>query len=153
MNNMVGLLAESLRYNKFTNVKLLGDSITHGVGGTGFEQNGEHIVGEFYRNPNGYCWAKLFKDYLEEKYNCLVTNNACTGTDLDFILDNFNTLVDVKDDFIICTIGTNNRHIHMWAGEKKSPEELGKEVYNKILMLNEKLRNSGNKNIFFAWIS
>ena len=38
-------------------IKLLGDSITHGVGGTGFQQNGEHIVGDFYRNPhNGGHW-------------------------------------------------------------------------------------------------
>ncbi|MBQ3100380.1 MAG: hypothetical protein IJC50_05245, partial [Clostridia bacterium] len=49
-------------------IKLLGDSITHGLGGVGFEQDGEPIVEGFARNPNGYCWAKLFKDYMQEKY-------------------------------------------------------------------------------------
>lgn len=46
-----------------TKIKLVGDSITHGQGGTGFAQNGEYIASVFgnkyYRNPNGYCWAKI----------------------------------------------------------------------------------------------
>ena len=70
-------------------VKLLGDSITHGLGGTGFEQNGEPIAEGFCRNPNGYCWAKQFKEYLEAHFPCEVINNACTGTDIQFILRNF----------------------------------------------------------------
>ena len=49
-------------------IKLLGDSITHGVGGTGFMQNGEGIAAGFKRNPDGYCWAGLMSDYLGEKY-------------------------------------------------------------------------------------
>lgn len=149
-NNYVNLLAETLKSNKFINIKLLGDSITHGVGGTGFEQNGEPIVEGYARNPNGFCWAKLFKDYVEENYNCSVTNNACTGTNIEFVINNFNTLVDEKDDFIICTIGTNNRHIYMWEGEKKSPEELGKQVYDNVLLLNDMLKNSGKKYILIA---
>ena len=44
----------SLAYLKETierggRIKLLGDSITHGVGGDGFVQDGEHIVNEFSR--------------------------------------------------------------------------------------------------------
>ena len=85
-------------------IKLLGDSITHGVGGTGFEQTGEPIVPGWSRNPDGYCWAKQFKEYMEAQFNCTVTNNACTGTKIEFILANFDTLVDAEDDIIICTI-------------------------------------------------
>lgn len=150
MENNISILLEGLKSNTIKNIKLLGDSITHGVGGTGFEQNGEPIVEGFRRNPNGFCWAKLFKDYLKEKYNCSVTNNACTGTDLDFVINNFNVLVNDKDDFIICTIGTNNRHVYKWAEEKKTPEELGKRVYQKILKLNELLKNTGKGYILIA---
>ena len=148
-NNIVKLL-QGLKSNTIKNIKLLGDSITHGVGGTGFEQDGELIVEGFKRNPNGFCWAKLFTDYVKEKYNSSVANNGCTGTDLDFVINNFNTLVDEKDDFIICTIGTNNRHVYMCEGEKLSPEELGKQVYQMILKLNELLKNSGKGYIFIA---
>ena len=34
-------------------IKLLGDSITHGVGGTGFAQDGGLIAEGFRRNTNG----------------------------------------------------------------------------------------------------
>ena len=37
----------SLELKAGARIKLLGDSITHGVGGDGFSQNGEHIVAEF----------------------------------------------------------------------------------------------------------
>ena len=53
--------------DKKINIKLLGDSITHGVGGTGFVQNGEPIVAGFARNPDGYCWAKQFKEQKWEQ--------------------------------------------------------------------------------------
>lgn len=96
-----------------TKIKLVGDSITHGMGGTGFEQNGEYIGSffgnEYYRNPNGYCWAKLFKDYLESKFSCSVTNNAVSGTSFNELNDAFTTLVSESDDIVICMYGTNNR--------------------------------------------
>ncbi|WP_303800032.1 hypothetical protein, partial [Ruminococcus flavefaciens] len=41
-------------------VKLIGDSITHGVGGTGFTNDAEHgdlIYSGYYVNTNGHCWA------------------------------------------------------------------------------------------------
>lgn len=96
-----------------TKIKLVGDSITHGVGGTGFNQNGEYIGSffgnKYYRNPNGYCWAKLFKDYLESKFSCSVTNNAVSGTSFKELNDDFTTLVSDSDDIVICMYGTNNR--------------------------------------------
>ena len=104
-------------------IKLLGDSITHGEGGEGFCQNGEHIVGDFYRNPDGYCWAGLFKKYMEEHFDCTVINNACTGTKIQFILEHFDTLVDREDDIVICAIGTNNRHQYFNDGPKHTRRE------------------------------
>ena len=48
---------------KIFHIKLLGDSITHGVGGSGFCQDGERIVEGYARNTKGYCWAKLLKEH------------------------------------------------------------------------------------------
>ena len=96
-----------------TNIKLVGDSITHGQGGSGFAQDGE-VIGTFFgneyrRNDNGYCWANSFKSYLEEKFNCTVTNNAVMGTSTVELVNNFDSLVSNTDDIVICMYGTNNR--------------------------------------------
>ena len=105
-------------------LKLVGDSITHGVGGSGFAQSGEVIVEGWKRNPDGFCWAKLFSEILYERFGCHVVNNACTGTNIEFVIKNFTTLVDTDDDLVICTIGTNNRHQNKSDGEKKTREEM-----------------------------
>ena len=146
MNELIKALQES----DFLHVKLLGDSITHGVGGTGFCQDGEPIVREFARNPNGFCWAKLFKEHLERNYRCSVVNNACTGTRIEFIIDNFDTLVEDNDDFVICMIGTNNRHQYMNTGAQKTREEWGFAFYQNILKLNAMLMAKNKKVVFMA---
>lgn len=135
---------------KTVRIKLLGDSITHGEGGTGFKQSGEHIVTSFSRNPDGYCWAKLFKEYMESQFDCQVVNNACTGTNTRFIIDHFNTLVDSEDDVIICTIGTNNRHQNFSDGPRRSRREHMELVYNSIVELYEKFKAADKDVIFVA---
>jgi len=142
------IMSKVILAEKNIKIKLLGDSITHGVGGTGFEQNGEHIVNEFSRNKDGYCWAKLFKDYMEEQYDCTVTNNACTGTKIEFIIENFETLVDKDDDIVICTIGTNNRHQYFDKGPKKSVAEHKEIFYNNIIKLNNMFKEANIDVIF-----
>ena len=137
---------------KPVHVKLLGDSITHGVGGTGFAQNGDPIVEKFARNPDGHCWANLFKEYMQKHYDCIVTNNACTGTTIEFILEHFDKLVDDQDDLIICMIGTNNRHQYFYDSPKHTPEEHLEEFYQNILKLHERFISSGKPVIFMAGI-
>ena len=110
--------------NKNARIKLIGDSITHGVGGTGFEQNGETIIpNKFKRNPNGYCWANLFKDLVKDRFGATVINNGCSGTEVYYIINNFDALVDNDDDIIICTIGTNNRHQYLRNEPLRTPDE------------------------------
>ena len=135
---------------KTVHIKLLGDSITHGVGGTGFEQDGPVIVEGWARNPNGYCWANRMKAYLEENFSCVVTNNACTGTDIEFILRHFDTLVDGDDDIIICTIGTNNRHQFFETGVKRTVEEMKQTFFANVLKLYDRFREAGKAVIFVA---
>ena len=131
-------------------IKLLGDSITHGVGGTGFKQDGEEIVQGFARNKDGYCWAKMFKEYMKKQFGCTVVNNACSGTRIEFIIDNFKKLVDEDDDIIICTIGTNNRHQYFEETPKKTREEFMENFYNNILKLHSMFEETKKDVIFVA---
>ncbi len=153
MKNIVNIIRNS---EKTVNIKLLGDSITHGMGGTGYKESGEYIVfdelhnSDWHRNPDGFCWAKLFKEYMEENYNCTVTNNGCSGVNISFVTKHFDTLVDEKDDIIICTIGTNNRHWFFDWGEKPDKETFTESVYKDILELNEKLKKSGKYYVLVA---
>jgi len=58
---------------------LIGDSITAGMGGTGYDTTGPNKgpfmfkdsdgVDCYENNPNAYCWANTFKKFIELKYN------------------------------------------------------------------------------------
>lgn len=151
MNKEVAkIMSKVILAERTIRIKLLGDSITHGVGGTGFEQNGEAIVEGFARNKDGYCWAKLFKEHMERQYDCTVTNNACTGTTIEFIIDHFEQLVDVDDDIVICTIGTNNRHQCFSDVPKHTKREHMEIFYENIIKLYEKFKEVGKDVIFVA---
>ena len=109
-------------------IVLGGDSITHGVGGTGFAQDGDLIIaatnrtGQMNRNPNGYCWAKLFKEYIETSYNATVTNNGCTGTYSGW-WDEFKAdLIPPGTDLFILTIGTNDRNNSAYTGTTREAQ-------------------------------
>lgn len=144
------VLKATLNDNKTTHIKLLGDSITHGMGGTGYKPDGYSFVKGFSRNSEGYCWANNFKKYMEHNFNCTVTNNGCSGTNILFVLDNLDRLVDANDDLIFCTIGTNNRHRPFSMGEKPTREALGTEFYHNILKLYDKFKALNKKVIFIA---
>ena len=140
----------SEKIKKGMKIKLLGDSITHGVGGTGFCQNGEPIVEGYARNKDGFCWAKMFSEYVWEKYGATVVNNACTGTRIEFVIQNFETLVDDEDDLFIVTIGTNNRHQHKKNAPKRTREDIGEEFYNYVITLNELFIKKSKPFVFIA---
>ncbi len=131
-------------------LKLLGDSITQGCGGTDFLQNGEPFIEGFARNPDGFCWANLLKKHMESRYNCEVVNNGCAGTKIEFILDNYETLVDENDDIILCMIGTNNRTQYFTEGPKKDGEEALREFLENILKLHDRLAADGKNVIYMA---
>ena len=95
-------------------IKLIGDSITAGVGGTGYDASstggGEQIYGDVYQNVTGHCWANSLKAYWESKFDDVtVINNGWSGIDTHHIIDYWNNLIDADDDIIICSIGTNDR--------------------------------------------
>jgi len=148
--NAASLFSRVILSERTVQIKLLGDSITHGVGGTGFAQNGEPIVEGFARNPDGFCWAKRFKEYMQEHFDCRVINNGCTGTTIEFVLEHFDTLVDASDDIVICTIGTNNRHQYYSQGPKWDVQSHKQTIYRNILALHKKFRDAGKQVIFMA---
>ena len=151
MNNDVERIISSIiQSDRRIRIKLLGDSITHGVGGSGFAQNGEPIVEGYARNPNGYCWANRFKEYMESHFNCIVVNNACTGTNIEFILEHFDDLVDPEDEIILCAIGTNNRHQYFINAPKHSKCEHMELFYQNIILLHNQFKNLGKEVIFIA---
>ncbi len=150
MKNARELFQSVLREKKNITVKLLGDSITHGVGGTGWAMVSEPIVEDFKRSPDSFCWAKLFADLMKEKYGAEVINNGCTGTTIQFILQHFDTLVSDTDDLVICTIGTNNRHRGKELGDAPSRECWGKVFYDCVIELNGLFEKKGIPVIFVA---
>ncbi len=139
-----------LQNKKHIRIKLLGDSITHGVGGTGWDQNGERFIEGFARSPQSHCWANTFKMFMESHYNATVINNGCSGTNIQFVLKNFDVLVDEQDDLVICTIGTNNRHKFFCNGEKETPEEYGTKFYHYVLELYDRFKAENIPVIFIA---
>lgn len=96
--------------DEFT-IKLLGDSITCGNGGTGYAVDGKLIYDTFYQNTKGFCWANELKSILEKKYNCTVNNYGCGGTTSTDLYNHLDDLVENDDDIVIVSIGTNNRRI------------------------------------------
>ncbi|MBQ2764665.1 MAG: SGNH/GDSL hydrolase family protein [Firmicutes bacterium] len=130
-------------------IKLLGDSITHGQGGTGFNPTGATIVPGYSRNEDGYCWAKLFKEDLESRFNCEVINNAITGINIGFIVNHFDQMVDETDDIIVCIIGTNNR-TQAKDGQPKQTKRAYMELFYSELMNLQKLLAATGKDVIYV---
>ena len=148
--NVADIFDGVLKGKRNPKIKLLGDSITHGAGGTNWDQNGDVIIEGWAESPNGFSWANLFRDYMKAKYGAAVVNKACSGTDIDFICKYFSQLVDPDDDLIVCTIGTNNRHRYFDGGEKPDRDAFLKELYDQIKRMYYLFENTGIPTIFVA---
>ena len=144
------IFAQVLKKGKSVKIKLLGDSITHGVGGRGWAQNGEVIVEGWAQSPDSHCWANTFRDTMKEKYGATVVNKACTGTNVEFIIQHFDSLVDADDDLIVCMIGTNNRHQRFSTGEKRTREDMAGKFYENVKKLNAMIKERNIPVIFMA---
>lgn len=108
-------------------IKFLGDSITHGVGGTGFAQDGEEIRSGWNVNTGGYCFANLFKSYIETKYSNSVINYGTRGIrsyDIVSWLEANDGYVTEDDELLIVMIGTNNK----WATTTDTLNDLKNDI-------------------------
>ena len=95
-------------------IKLIGDSITAGSGGSGYVGTGVQFVTDppvLARTENlyGVCWANFLKYRLERDHGCTVKNWGTAkyaSQHLSLVLPQ---LIEEEDDLIVCTIGTNDR--------------------------------------------
>jgi lysophospholipase L1-like esterase len=131
-----------LRENKGLQIKLLGDSITHGYSGTGFAQDGAVIVEGWSINTEGYCWANLLRDYLQSKFVCTVKNFGMSGATSKDLFTNMETLIEAEDDIIICMIGTNNRSL----------EDGKRALYDNLIAIGNYVKKQGKEIIFMSSI-
>lgn len=124
-------ISTKIANGEITKIKILGDSITHGFGGTGYTNDVEHgklimthDTESWYINTDGICWANMLKTYLNEKFGCKVINFGCSGISTGHIIKHINELVEDDDDLIICMIGTNDRNsngIDLISGKQRTP--------------------------------
>lgn len=125
-------------------IKLIGDSITHGVGGSGFSQDGAVIMNQYGMtwnvNTRGHCWANLLKAYLESKFNCIVNNYGCTGISSHGVVGGLSQLIDADDDIVICMIGTNDR-------DGNTPQL---NFYNNLITIYDYVNDLGKDIIFMS---
>lgn len=96
-------------YDSTKKVKFIGDSITAGVGGTGYATTGEIIYGDKRVNGNGHCWANSLKAYLEDKFGLTAYNYGVSGINSRQLYDNITSIIHGDENLIICMIGTNDR--------------------------------------------
>lgn len=125
------------------NIKLIGDSIVSGQGGSGFDNTenggGDYILHvydrDFYSNVKGFCWANMLKDYLYKKFKWNVKNYGVSGIASSTIntTEYLNALVKDDDDIIILSVGSNDR---IWG----TPQEFYKRLeslYNNLSKFNK----------------
>ncbi|MCI7098107.1 MAG: SGNH/GDSL hydrolase family protein [Lachnospiraceae bacterium] len=93
-------IGQKIISSAYARIVLLGDSITNGYGGSGY--------GSAQSNPDGYCWANLFKRYISETYGIPCTVLGYYGSVASLQVTNaLNVLA--KSDLLIWLTGTNNR--------------------------------------------
>ena len=90
---------------KIRSIVLLGDSITDGAGGSGY--NGSHS-GKVSTNTEGYCWANAFKKFVEQRYGIPVQNMGMYGTVMSNQKNEALKFI-TQNDFVIWLTGTNDR--------------------------------------------
>ena len=62
--NVADIFDGVLKGKRNPKIKLLGDSITHGAGGTNWDQNGDVIIEGWAESPNGFSWANPVGEQL-----------------------------------------------------------------------------------------
>ena len=96
-------------------IKLIGDSITAGSGGSGYSNSGNIIISNGglsrYENLYGICWGNYFKYRMQSEKNLIVDNWGCSKYTSVNLLTVLKDLIKEDDEVIFCMIGTNDRLI------------------------------------------
>lgn len=89
----------------YSKIVLMGDSITDGYGGTGY--NGSQ-TGALSTNTDGYCWANAFSRLIVGRFGVTVDNNGMYGTAADEQVAQAKNYL-TGSELVIWLSGTNNR--------------------------------------------
>lgn len=129
-------------------VKLIGDSVTAGVGGSGYNPDGEVIYNGYQVNTSGTCWANMLKANLESDL-IAVNNFGVSGKKSCDIVENLPSLIRADDTLVICMIGTNDRvGIDSITGQDTTMQSL----YNNLCTIKEYCDSVGKDVIFMSSI-
>lgn len=127
--------------DKTLKIKLLGDSLTEGYGGTGFEQSS--VIGT-ETNLTGVCWANMLRSYMTSKFDCSFINLGSTSMNSQKMYNNIflsPVLIDGTEDVVILMIGTNDR--------KTNTQQ---DFYNNLKAIVEKIKLNGTAVVLMSSI-
>lgn len=127
--------------DKTLKIKLLGDSITEGYGGTGFVQSSKIGV---ETNTSGVCWANMLREYMTAKFGCTFVNLGSSGMNSQTMYNNIfvtPNLIDGSEDVVLLMIGTNDRKTNTKA-----------TFYSNLKAIIEKIQANGTKVVIMSSI-
>lgn len=117
-------------------IKLLGDSLTIGVGSSDDDRTGVLIYPPFHRQKGQRCWASLLQKHVE-RYHCTVDNVGCYGAASNDLMDHLELLYHPEEDqLVFCMIGSNDKKIE--GGMDQLKHNLS-ALCNKVLSDGNKL--------------
>ena len=133
---------------RFT-VKLIGDSITQGLGSSDYDASGDVILSDnpamWSRNVGAKAWAAMFQARVANE-NISVINNGVRGCSTHQILYYWNELIDGSEDIVICMIGTNNRT----TADNANFSYTMQSFYDELQIIKNRLELNGAEVIFMS---
>ena len=135
--------------NKPFTVKLIGDSITQGVGSSDYDASGDVIISDnptaWSRNVGAKAWAAMFEARVAND-NISVINNGVRGCSTHQILYYWNQLIDGMEDIVICMLGTNNRT----TADNATFSYTKQSFYDELQKIKNTLESNGSDVIFMS---
>ena len=135
--------------NKPFTVKLIGDSITQGVGSSDYDASGDVIISDnptaWSRNVGAKAWAAMFEARVAND-NISVINNGVRGCSTHQILYYWNQLIDGMEDIVICMLGTNNRT----TADNATFSYTKQSFYDELQIIKNRLELNGTEIIFMS---
>lgn len=135
--------------NKHFTVKLIGDSITQGVGSSDYDASGDVIISDnptaWSRNVGAKAWAAMFEARVAND-NISVINNGVRGCSTHQILYYWNQLIDGMEDIVICMLGTNNRT----TADNATFSYTKQSFYDELQKIKNTLEANGSDVIFMS---
>ena len=135
--------------NRPFTVKLIGDSITQGVGSSDYDASGDVIISDnptaWSRNVGAKAWAAMFEARVANDYISVI-NNGVRGCSTHQILYYWNQLIDGTEDIVICMLGTNNRT----TADNSTFSYTKQSFYDELQKIKNTLEANGSEVVFMS---